>query len=119
MVKLHFFGDKVAFQAAGAEFYRKSSALNLGFYLNQVGFPGPPGAVLGVADLIAGHSMFSAQITSPRHDIFPSLPYIIVPSTLPNFEKNVKWFIKTVARRLKKNSKRVMVFSLLCAIYVV
>ena len=70
-VKLDFFGDKVAFEAAGAYFNRKSGAFNLGFYLNQVGFPGPPGAVLGVADLIAGHGMFSAQITSPRHGVLP------------------------------------------------
>jgi hypothetical protein len=70
-VKLDFFGDKVAFKAAGAQFYRKSSAFNLGFYLYQIGFPCPPGAVLGVAHLIAGHGMFSAQITSPRHFILP------------------------------------------------
>jgi hypothetical protein len=86
-VKLYFFGDKVAFQAAGAEFYRKSSAFNLGFYLNQIGLPGPPGAVLGVADLISGHGMFSAQITGPRHGI---LPYINIPITIANFEKDVK-----------------------------
>ena len=84
---LDFFGDKVAFEAAGAYFYRKSSALNLGFYLNQIGFPGPPGAVFGVANLIAGHCMFSAQITSPRHCI---LPYINSALTIANFEKNVK-----------------------------
>ena len=68
---LDFFGDKVAFKAASAQFYRKSSAFNLGFYLNQIGFPCPPGAVLGVAYLIAGHGMFSAQITGPRHFILP------------------------------------------------
>jgi hypothetical protein len=74
---LDFFGDKVAFEAAGAQFYRKSGAFNLGFYLNQIGFPCPPGAVLGVADLIPGHGMFSAQITSPRHRILPySMPLL-------------------------------------------
>jgi hypothetical protein len=58
------FRYKVAFQAAGAHFQGKSGAINLGFYLYQVGFPGPPGAVFGVADFIASHGMFSAKITS-------------------------------------------------------
>jgi hypothetical protein len=66
-----FFLYKIAFQAAGAHFQGESGAINLGFYLYQVGFPGPPGAVFGVADFIAGHGMFSANITGSRHYILP------------------------------------------------
>jgi len=57
---LHLFGDIVAFEAAGAHFYGKSGAFYLGFYLYQVGFPSPPGAVFGVAHFIAGYGMLSA-----------------------------------------------------------
>jgi hypothetical protein len=59
-MELHFFGDKVAFKTAGAHFYRKSGAVDFGFYLYQIGFPGTPGVVFGMADLIPGYGMFSA-----------------------------------------------------------
>ena len=68
---VYFLGDKIASQAAGADFYRKGRAVNLGFYLNQVGFPCPPGAVLGVAHLVAGRCMFSANFAGSRHSILP------------------------------------------------
>jgi hypothetical protein len=57
--------DIVAFQAAGAYFQRKSRTFDLGFNLLKIGFPGPPGAVFGVADFIAGSRMFSAKIAGP------------------------------------------------------
>jgi hypothetical protein len=64
---LHFFGNKITFEAAGAYFYRKGGTFNFGFYFNQIRLPGPPSAVFGMAYLIAGHGMFSAKITGPRH----------------------------------------------------
>jgi hypothetical protein len=67
---LHFFGDKITLEAAGAHFYGKSGAVDFGFYLHQIGFPSPPGAVFGMAYFIAGYGMFSAQFTSPRHISF-------------------------------------------------
>jgi hypothetical protein len=62
---LNFFGDKVAFEASGADLKGKSSALYLGLDLNQVRFPGTAGMVLGMAHRIAGYGVFSANIAGP------------------------------------------------------
>jgi hypothetical protein len=62
---LDFFGDKIAFQTAGADFQRYGGAPQLGFYLNQIGFPGAAGMVFRVAHRIAGNRMFSANIADP------------------------------------------------------
>jgi hypothetical protein len=62
---LHLFGDIIAFQTAGAYLQRQSSPFNLGFNLHQIGLPSPAGMVFGVAYLIAGNRMFSANITGP------------------------------------------------------
>jgi hypothetical protein len=66
----NFLRDEITLEATGAHFYRKSGAVNLGFYLHQIGFPGSPGAVFGVAYLVTGCCMFSAQFTCPRHISF-------------------------------------------------
>jgi len=71
---LDFFGNKIASEAAGTDFCRESRAVNLGFYLYQIGFPCPSGTVFGMAYLITGYRMFSANITCPRHNILPSSP---------------------------------------------
>jgi hypothetical protein len=63
--KLDFFGNKVAFQTAGAEFHRKSRSADFGFYLHQIGLPGPAGMILGMAYLVAGNRVFSANIAGP------------------------------------------------------
>ena len=70
----YFFGDAVAFKAAGANFNRKSGAFDFGFYFYQVGFPGTPGAVFGMAYFITGSRMFSAKLTGPRHYFLPYSP---------------------------------------------
>ena len=57
---LDFFNYFIAFQTAGTNFYREGGAFDLGFYFYQIGFPNPPGAVLGMAHFIAGSCMFSA-----------------------------------------------------------
>jgi hypothetical protein len=64
-VDLHFLGDKIASEAAGTDFRRESRAINLGFYLYKIGFPCSSGTVFGMAYLITGHRMFSANITGP------------------------------------------------------
>jgi hypothetical protein len=68
---LDFFGNKIASEAASTNFCRKSRTINLGFYLYQIWFPCPSGAVFGMAYLITGHRMFPANITGPRHNILP------------------------------------------------
>lgn len=59
---LYLLGDVVALQAAGAELDRDRRALDFGLDLDQVGLPGPPAVVLGVADLVARNRVFSANI---------------------------------------------------------
>jgi len=71
---LDFFGNKIASEAAGADFCRESRAIDLGFYLYQIGFPCSSGTVFGMAYLVPGHRMFSANITCPRHNILPYKP---------------------------------------------
>ena len=87
-VHSHFFRDKITLEATGAHFYRKSGAVDFGFYLHQIGFPGSPGAVFSVAYLVAGCSMFSAEFTSPRHISF--LKNYLFSRTISNFNDNVK-----------------------------
>lgn len=62
---LYFFCNKVAFQTTRTDLYRKGCSLNLGFYFNKVGFPGPTGTVFGMTDIITGNRVLSANIASP------------------------------------------------------
>jgi hypothetical protein len=62
---LNFFGDKITFQAAGADFQGYGGTPQLGFYLDQIGLPGTAGVVFRVAHRIAGNRMFSAYIAGP------------------------------------------------------
>ena len=63
--KLNFLGNIIALETAGTDFEGNSSSAEFGLYLDQIGFPGSAGMILGMAYLIAGHCMFSANITSP------------------------------------------------------
>jgi hypothetical protein len=67
----HFFGNIIASQAAGANFYGESRAFHFGFYLDKVGFPDPPGTIFGVAYPVTSHRMFSANFAGSRHSIHP------------------------------------------------
>jgi hypothetical protein len=51
---IDFFRYKITFQTTGTHFQGESGAVNFGFYLYKVRFPGAPGAVFGVANFIAG-----------------------------------------------------------------
>ena len=62
---LHLFGNVIAFETAGANFQGNGGSPQFGLYLYQVGFPGPAGMVLRMADLIASDCVFSANIASP------------------------------------------------------
>jgi hypothetical protein len=62
---LYFFGDIVAFEAAGTDLQRQGSSLDFGLNLHQIGFPNPAGTVFGVAYSVAGYRMLSANIASP------------------------------------------------------
>jgi len=62
---LYFFGNKIAFQAAGADLYRKGCSSKLSLYSNQVGSPGSAAVFIGVANLVASNGVFSANIASP------------------------------------------------------
>jgi hypothetical protein len=63
--KLHFFGDKIASQAAGANFQGYRGTAHLGLYLFKVGFPGTAGMVLGMTYRIAADGVLSANIAGP------------------------------------------------------
>ena len=63
-LNLNFLGYIIAFKTAGADFQGYGRSSKFGFNLYQIRFPGSSGSVLGVADLIAGDCVFSANIAS-------------------------------------------------------
>ena len=63
--KLYFFGNIIALETTGADFKGNGGSPEFCLYLDQVGFPGPAGMVLRVADLIARNGVFSANIAGP------------------------------------------------------
>ena len=62
---LYFFGNETTFQAPGADFHGFCCALNLGLYFNQIGLPGAPGMIIGMAYLVTAYCVFSAYCASP------------------------------------------------------
>jgi hypothetical protein len=62
---LDFPGNLVALEAAGADLKGYRGAVELGFYLLEVRFPGAAGVVVGVAYLVPGDGVFSADIATP------------------------------------------------------
>jgi hypothetical protein len=65
---LDLFGDKVAFEAAGADLQGYRGALYFGLYLEQIRLPGAAGMILGVTHLIAGDGVFSTNIADTGHN---------------------------------------------------
>ena len=63
-ILLYFFRNIIALETAGANFQCYGASPKIGFYLYQIGFPGPAGVVFGVADLISGNCVFSANIAN-------------------------------------------------------
>ena len=62
---LYFFGYIIALETAGADFEGNGGSPEFCLYLDQVWFPGPAGMILGMADLVTGHGVFSANIAGP------------------------------------------------------
>ena len=61
-LNLDFFGNDVAFEAAGANLERNRGAADLGFYLQKVRLPYTPCMIFGMTYLVTGYGMFSAKI---------------------------------------------------------
>ena len=64
-VKLYFLGNIIALEAAGTDLKGNRGSPEFGLYINQVRFPCSAGMVLGMADLVTCHGVFSANIASP------------------------------------------------------
>ena len=62
---LYFFRDIIAFETAGAELHGKCASIELCLYLHEIRLPGPPGAILRMADIVARDGMFSANFAGP------------------------------------------------------
>jgi hypothetical protein len=63
--KLHFLGNKIAFQAAGADFKGHRGSPDFSLYLYKIGFPGTANTIFGMTYRIAGNCMFSADVAGP------------------------------------------------------
>jgi hypothetical protein len=59
---LYFLFDNIALETTGADFKGQGCTLYLSFYLYQIGPPGAAGMVLGMAYLVPGNGVFSANI---------------------------------------------------------
>jgi len=63
--ELYFSGNIIALETTGTNFQGNSGSAQFGLYLYKIGFPGPPGMILRMADLITGDGVFSANIAGP------------------------------------------------------
>jgi len=64
-LSLYFLGNIIAFETAGTDFKGNGGSPDFCLYLDQVGLPGPAGMIFGMADLVSGHGVFSANIAGP------------------------------------------------------
>jgi hypothetical protein len=70
-IKLANLLDLVGLEALRANLDLLHAAVDLGLHGKKIGLPGPAGPVFGMANVIAEFSVFTANITFPRHDLPP------------------------------------------------
>jgi hypothetical protein len=63
--KSDFPGNKIAFQAAGADFKGYRGSPDFSLYLYKIGLPGTAHTIFGMAYRISGNRMFSADVAGP------------------------------------------------------
>jgi len=64
-LKLYLSGKIIALETPGANFQGNSGSVQFSLHLLQIWFPGPPGMILRMANLVAGNGVFSANIAGP------------------------------------------------------